>query len=103
MMTYKGIEVDLIDDETGRELEPGRYYLILSSPTMIRSGGDSYYLSRRPGRTNMSHEPKVHGWLGTTNDIAAYAQGAVELYQNKGGHLRLRKIEPASVDEEIGA
>jgi hypothetical protein len=103
MMTYKGIEVDLTDEETGSDLEPGRYYLILSSPTMVRGGADRYCLARRPGCTNMSHEPKVSGWLGTTNDVAEYAQGAVELYRNAGGHLRLRKIDPASMDEEIGA
>lgn len=28
-----------------------------------------------PGRTNMTHEPRIDGWLGTTNDWAEYARG----------------------------
>jgi hypothetical protein len=31
-----------------------------------------------PGRRNMSKEPCVDGWLGTTNDWAEYAHGAFE-------------------------
>ena len=29
----------------------------------------------QPGVTNMSHEPRVSGWLGTTNDIEHEAHG----------------------------
>lgn len=35
----------------------------------------TYVIQTRPGVTNMSSEPKIDGWLGTTDDIAQYAEG----------------------------
>jgi len=32
-------------------------------------------IQTRPGRTNMSHEERASGWLGTTNNYYAYAHG----------------------------
>jgi hypothetical protein len=31
-----------------------------------------------PGRTNMSNEARLTGWLGTTNDFSCYAHGEFE-------------------------
>ena len=32
-------------------------------------------ITTKPGRTNMSHQVLIDGWLGTTNDNASYAHG----------------------------
>jgi hypothetical protein len=56
--------------------EKGSFYLLRRSPVR---GDDSYILSRTPGRTNKSHEEMHSGWLGTTNDVAFYAEEAIEM------------------------
>jgi hypothetical protein len=97
MKTYKGVE---IAESEWMQPEPGRYYLILWSP---QQGPDMYSLSSEPGRTNMSREPRLHGWLGTTNNTARYAEGCVEVYRNQAGHLRIRPcadIVPIEMSEQ---
>jgi hypothetical protein len=102
MKTYMGIEIrDVEDFGDDARLTPGRYYLILVSP---ERGEDHYQLRTEPGRTNMSHEPRLHGWLGTTNNVARYAEGCVEVYKNKAGHMRVRPckdIVPTELHEGI--
>ena len=44
--------------------------------THIHRGGEWYGVWAQPGRTNMSHEERLTGWLGTTNDVQATALGA---------------------------
>ena len=34
-----------------------------------------YTLTQRPRRTNQSHEPRLNGWCGTTNNVAVFAEG----------------------------
>ena len=36
---------------------------------------DSLEIQTEPGVTNLSHEPKITGWLGTYNDISQTAHG----------------------------
>ena len=43
-----------------------------------RPNSKRYYITTVAPRTNMSHEIRVSGWLGTTNDIAEYAHGEFE-------------------------
>lgn len=43
--------------------------------TDTMTGKESHTLTTQP-RTNVSHEIKWHGWLGTTDDIAENALGA---------------------------
>jgi hypothetical protein len=95
MKTYNGVELDL-SSAYSETPEPGRYYLILRSP---EQGADTYYLKTEPGRTNQSHEPKVHGWLGTTNNVAYHSEGCVEVYRNRAGHLRMRPCADIKPEE----
>ncbi len=39
---------------------------------------DIVVISRKPARTNMSHEIKIKGWCGTTNDLSVTAYGEYE-------------------------
>lgn len=40
---------------------------------------DHWELSDLPGRTNMSHEPRLDAWLGETNNVNRYAHGIVRV------------------------
>lgn len=55
-------------------------YYVLSSeyvgPNLSdRCNSHTVHITTEPGRTNMSNEVRVDGWLGTSNDWAAYAHG----------------------------
>jgi hypothetical protein len=77
----------------------GRFYLLRRSPTL--RGDDSYHLSETPGRTNQSHEEEHEGWLGTTNDVAWYAEQAIEVKQNPTtGRWSYRLFPAEQLDEE---
>ena len=39
---------------------------------------DTITISTTPAKTNMSHEIKLHGWCGTTNDWSVHAYGEYE-------------------------
>ena len=39
---------------------------------------DTITISTTPAKTNMSHEVKLHGWCGTTNDWSVHAYGEYE-------------------------
>ena len=60
------------------------YYLIETQYAGPNTGDDRYAdadrieISTRPALTNMSHEPRVNGWCGTTNDWAVHAHGEYE-------------------------
>lgn len=59
------------------------YYLITTmycGPNLDqhRTDGRFAVVQERPGCTNMSHEPKTKGWLGTTNDWSERAHGEFE-------------------------
>lgn len=61
----------------------------------LNRGTTSYRVSAEPGRTNMSHEPRESGWLGTTNDVAAYAEGKCVLtaWVGEEGRVRFRRVK----------
>lgn len=54
--------------------------------------GTAYELRDEPGRTNMSHEPRLHGWLGTTDNVYRYALGRYEVVGRSRTHLHLREV-----------
>jgi hypothetical protein len=55
-------------------IQPGQeFYLIEISH--IHKGWERRRFDDRPGKTNMSHEEKLSGWLDTTNDVALEARG----------------------------
>lgn len=43
------------------------------------AGFRNYDLSDRPARTNLSNEPRLHGWCGSYNGITTYARGLVRV------------------------
>ena len=49
-------------------------YLVKATDTT--TGYISYSLRERPLRTNKSHEPRLFGWCGTTNNVSLEAKGA---------------------------
>ncbi len=55
-------------------------YYVLSSEFLSPNPAQNlnthiYQITTVPGTTNMSHEVRTSGWLGTTNDTACYAHG----------------------------
>lgn len=94
MKRYRGIP---ITQDDGDDLREGRYYLIRVEP---EQGQSRFVLSNEPGRTNMSREIRYNGWLGTTNNVAHYACGAVEV---KGGRIKPIDVDVLVMAEEMGA
>lgn len=41
-------------------------------------GRDYVYFASQPGRTNMSREERIEGWLGNTNGVSRTALGAFD-------------------------
>ncbi len=62
------------------------------------SGRESYALHDRPLRTNMSHEPRLFGWCGTTNNRSKTACGLVKIVALNGANDRAQ-IESVTGDE----
>lgn len=61
-------------DEVCIPIQPGQeFYLIEISH--LHKGWSRRRFDNHPGRTNMSHEERIDGWLGTTNDIQSMALG----------------------------
>lgn len=57
-------------------------------------------LRSRPAHTNKSHEPRLHGWCGTTDDVSTNAHGmAVVTRVAKNGRALIRRLQ----DEELAA
>jgi hypothetical protein len=50
-------------------------FLIEKTNTM--RGGTSFQFRDVPAHTNQAHEPRLHGWCGTYNDLATYGRGLV--------------------------
>jgi hypothetical protein len=93
MYRYKGIPIHIEDG-------PGLYYLIRVCP---EQGAERYELRSEPGRTNMGGKIRYEGWLGTTNGVARYAEGAVHLYIKDGKpRIKAIPIEDIIESEEIG-
>ena len=47
-------------------------FLVLVSP---EQRADRYDLRDSPPHTNQSHEPRLNGWCGTTDNVAVYGRG----------------------------
>jgi hypothetical protein len=59
------------------------YYIITEryvgpNPEQYLGDSDVLFIHTEPGRTNGSHEVKIRGWLGTTNDWSSNARGEYE-------------------------
>jgi len=66
----------------------GRFYLILVST----QNGEGCNLYDTPARTNVSHEERLYGWLGSTNNVSRTADGMVDVYRDAKGALRARRV-----------
>jgi hypothetical protein len=68
----------------------------------------TYHVQTCPGRINMSHQPAVDGWLGTTNDWAEYAHGEYATLEEAidkirsltNGEFRERDIQDIDISEK---
>ena len=61
---------------------------------------EHYCLDNRARCTNMSHEPKLHGWCGETNNISVYAEGLARISRRtKNDRICLTQIEKGSQEE----
>ena len=99
-MRINGTEIESADGYAPDEIKPGRYFLALRTDNNHR-GAETYSLSVRPCRTNLSHEIKLHGWCGETNNVSVDACGAVEVYRDRAGRLRARQTDAMALLDEV--
>ncbi len=85
--------------DCGCDGEPheGAYYLLRRVP---EQGSPRYVLRTEPGRKNMSNAICTDGWLGTTNNVAWYADGAVRVRASRITPIPVEQIERS---EELAA
>lgn len=57
-----------------------------------RATHPTYTFRATPGRTNLSHEERVKGWLGSTDNVNRYALGRYEVTGHSSTHLHLREV-----------
>jgi hypothetical protein len=89
MRRYLGQPIQHWDGSEEDDLREGYYYLICSE----RDGAAGrYYLRTSPGRTNMSGESRTRGWLGTTDNVAQFARGCVQVRRDASGRVRIRPV-----------
>jgi hypothetical protein len=63
-----------------------------------------YQLRERPPHTNQSHEPRLHGWCGTTDNVAIFGRGLARVSRvTKNGRVQLSSV-PATPEllEQLG-
>ena len=96
-MRIRGIEVQ---DDVDDDIRPGKYFLIRVVYNN-QNGREVYRLAAEPGRTNQSHEQRLEGWLGETNNVSRHAEGAVEMYRDKDGRMRYRKADAQALLDEV--
>lgn len=69
-------------------------------------GTSRYGLCDTPAHSNLSHEPRLHGWCGTTDDVATYGRGMARVERlAKNGRALVRVLtgdELAEALEEHG-
>lgn len=63
-----------------------------------------YSVCARPGRTNQSGEPRLTGWLGTTDNVARYARGLVRVgARTPNDRCRVERLPDAEVPAALEA
>ncbi len=61
-------------------------------------GWRRFDLRDHPPKTNQSFEPRLHGWCGTSNDVAAYGRGFARVDRvAKNGRAFVRELEGAEL------
>jgi len=59
----------------GEGLSVGTIGFLVQTARVNDGCSEHYGLYDRPCHTNQSHEPRLTGWCGTTNNVARYAEG----------------------------
>lgn len=60
----------------------------------VTKGWRRFELRSHPPRTNMSFVPRLHGWCGTSNDVACHAHGmAVVERVARNGRAFVRELD----------
>ena len=71
-----------------------------------KGGTVTWHGTAAPGRTNISREAKIRGWLGETDNVSSYAHGAVIVTahsKRESSRHRVRKTAvPPALAEELG-
>ena len=64
-----------------------------------RGGGPRYSLRERPARTNQSHEARLEGWCGETDNRSVTADGAWKIVRVNaaGDRAQIVRLEGASL------
>jgi hypothetical protein len=94
-----------IDENNAYDHEVGRVGFLVSVKPQGRA--ERLDLRDRPAHTNQSHEPRLTGWCGETNNVNVHAQGLAEVVRvAKNGRILLRTTEdPDAITaalEELG-
>ena len=82
-----------IDCSNGYETIGDHCYLVEVLDTS--SGRTSWSLHERPLRTNQSHEPRLHGWCGETDNRSRFARGVVRVVDTtkSGDRCRIAAVK----------
>lgn len=77
----------MYDQPEAAALQPGQKVYPVRRMDIHGRGAEYIELRAQPARTNLSHEPRTEGWIGTTNDVEATALGEFEVVSVKGRFL----------------
>ena len=89
---------EFLDDENHRTRDVssavGRAaYLARTEYHHGADGKDHWWLSHRPIRGNMDGRIILHGWCGTTDNVAVYAHGKVKVVGQSRTFIHLEKLD----------
>ena len=87
---YRGILIDL------DHVDSGLYYLARIVP---KRGSERYTVRDTPCRTNQSNAERLHGWCGTTNGTAVYAEGCVRVTYYGPNEVRVSPVSDQAMFE----
>lgn len=67
-----------------------------------QTGEDHYVLREHPALANQSREPRLTGWLGTTDNVARYGQGLARITEiSLGGRFRVERLNAEDTDAAL--
>lgn len=93
----KFIDASDLDDMA----EPGHVGFLVEE---IHRGVSSWRLREAPLRTNMSHEPRLRGWCGETNNVSRVAHGVARVTEVLPiGRLRVVPVQAGDLAEALDA
>lgn len=68
----------------------------------VANGRAWFTLDERPAHTNMSREPRLHGWCGETNNVSLFARGMARVVRvAKNGRVQVRAISGSELETEL--